>query len=460
MGANKMLKTEYLLKNFSFNPSPTIIIITFMFIMVGFFIFVFSSQANAVQKEKYLSYPPTKFAVITDTHIFEIINNEKSLLYKNYGVEERKILSLSTEILQRAVEKIIKRNNIDFVILTGDLTDSGDIKSHKAVAKILQTFPDNGINIFIIPGNHDGFNTQNYNMEAFSREIVTPELFREIYYNFGYKQAIYEDNNSLSYVVEPVKGLWFLMIDSCIYNSKESYHVCNGRIRKTTQKWIYDILNKASNNNKLVFGAVHHSILEHYRGHQKYFSQYIIDDWKKISSDFAQQNLKIVFTGHHHAQDIVKKEFDNDTFVYDIETSSLIGYPNAFRLIEITNNNKMTVHSKYIKEVPSFSDDFTKYTKKIVRDRVKNMAEVKLKKFHLNSYSQEKISNNAADAIIAHYKGDEKAPASLNINGLNTWSKFVYSFYKNLLSSLYQDLEPDDLEIEIDLKTGDWTSLE
>lgn len=454
-----MLKTEYLLKNPFINFTPTIITISFMIIMVGFFIYIFSSQASAMQKDRYLSYPQTKFAVITDTHVFEIINNEKSPLYQKYGEEERKILSLSTEILERVVEKIIKIDNIDFVILTGDLTDSGDIKSHRAVAKILQKFPDNGINIYIIPGNHDGFNTKNYETKEISREIVTPELFMDIYNDFGYKQAIYKDNNSLSYVVEPVKGLWFLMIDSCIYNSKESYHVCNGRIRKTTQKWINDILTKASNNNKVVFGAVHHSILEHYKGHQKYFSNYIIDDWQKVSSNFAQQNLKIIFTGHHHAQDIVKKEFDNDSFIYDIETSSLIGYPNAFRLIEI-NNNEMIVNSRYIKEVPSFSDDFTKYTKKIVRDRVKSMALAKLKKFHLNSYSQEKISSKAADAIIAHYKGNEKAPASLKIEGLNTWSKFVYSFYKNLLSSLYQDLEPDDLEIKIDLKTGNWTSLE
>ncbi|MCF8002109.1 MAG: metallophosphoesterase [Halanaerobiales bacterium] len=454
-----MLKTEYLFKNFSFNPTPTVIAIYFLFIMVGFFIFLLSSQASAVQKEKYLSYPETKFAVITDTHVFEIINNEKSSLYQKYGAEERKFLRLSTEILERTVEEIIKMDNIDFVILTGDLTDSGDIKSHKTVAKILQRFPENGINIFIIPGNHDGFNTKNYNMKEFSREIVTPKLFREIYNNFGYKQAIYKDNNSLSYVIEPVKDLWFLMIDSCIYNSKENYHVCNGRIRKNTRKWINDILNKASNDNKVVFGAIHHSILEHYKGQQKYFSNYIIDDFEKVSSDFAHQNLNIIFTGHHHAQDIVKKDFDNTSFIYDIETSSLIGYPNAFRVIKI-NNNEMIVNSRYIKKLPSFSDDFTKYTKKIVRDRVKSMALAKLKKFHLNSYSQEKISSKAADAIIAHYKGNEKAPTSLNIEGLNTWSKFVYSFYKNLLSSLYQDLEPDDLEIKINLKTGDWSSLE
>jgi len=362
--------------------------------------------------------------------------------------------------LEKAVEEIINMNNVDFVLLTGDLTDSGDIKSHRTVAKILQKFTENGIDIYIIPGNHDGFKTINYDTKNISREIVTPEEFMDIYSNFGYNKAIYKDENSLSYVVEPIKGLWVLMIDSCIYNNKESYHVCNGRIRKTTQKWIKDILIKANNNNKAVLGSVHHNILEHYKGHQKYFSKYIIDDWEKVSSNFAHQNMRIVFTGHHHAQDIVKKDFDNTSYLYDIETSSLIGYPNAFRLIEINNNNEMIIHSKYITEVPSFSDDFTYYTKTLVRERVKNMALAKLNKFHLNSYSQEKITNKAADAIIAHYKGNEKAPSSLNIEGLNAWSKFIYSFYKNLLSSLYNNLEPDDLEIKINLKTGEWSPLE
>jgi predicted MPP superfamily phosphohydrolase len=420
-----MLKTEYFLKYFSFNLSPAIITFCSFIIIVGFFICLFSYQAKAMQKVKYIPYPQTKFAVITDTHLFEINNNKKSTLYQQYGIEERKILSLSTEILEKAVEEIINMNNVDFVLLTGDLTDSGDIKSHRTVANILHRLPKNGIDIYIIPGNHDGFKTKNYDTKEISREIVTPELFTNIYNDFGYKQAIYKDDNSLSYVVEPVKGLWILMIDSCIYNNKESYHVCNGRIRKSTQKWIKVILIKANNNNKAVLGSVHHSILEHYKGHQKYFSKYIIDDWEKVSSNFAQQNMRIVFTGHHHAQDIVKKDFDNTSFIYDIETSSLIGYPNAFRTIEITNNNEMIINSKYITEVPSFPDDFTSYTKTIVRDRVKNMALAKLNKFHLNSYSKEKITSKAADAIMAHYKGNEKAPASLKIEGLNTWSKFI-----------------------------------
>ncbi|HKL13191.1 MAG TPA: metallophosphoesterase [Halanaerobiales bacterium] len=455
-----MFKTEYLPQISHFNRWPTMIKTTCLFIIIGFFIFSSFLKAQEVQDNKYIPYPQTRFAVIADPHVFDIKGNINNPIYLKYGVEDKNILQLSSEILETTVDKIIKKDNLDFVIIPGDLTDSGDIQSHKVVANILNKFKSHGIDVYIIPGNHDGFNTKDFTNTNIPREIISPQDFINIYKNCGYSEAIYQDDNSLSYIVEPIKGLWLVMIDSCIYHSKDHYHVCNGRIRESTQKWLDNILDIAIKKNKAVMGVLHHSLLEHYQGQNRFFSKYIVDDFNELSTKFAAQNMKVVFTGHHHAQDIVKKEFENNTFIYDIETSSLIAYPNAFRIVEINSNNEIFIKSYYLKNINSFQGDFSNYTKNHVQKRVKNVAEDKLDKFYLNPIDKDKISQQAAIAMMAHYMGDEQPPESLAIEDLNLWSKFIYSFYRNLLSSLYDDPAPNDLNIKINLHTGSWSELE
>lgn len=455
-----MFKVKYFLENYFTLILPTMIMILYLSMMVGFFIFFFSPAVQALQKNNNITYPATKFAVITDPHVFEVEGNIDNPVYLKYGVDDIKLLKLSSEILEEAVNKIIQKDNLDFVLVPGDLTDSGDVKSHKVVAEILEKLKENDLKVYVIPGNHDGFNTRDFKNTTIPREIVTPEDFINIYYNCGYSEAIYQDENSLSYVVEPVKGLWLLMIDSCIYNKPNSYHICNGRVREATKNWIDYILNKADEQNKAVIGSLHHSLLEHYKGHNRFFSEYIVDDFEELSAQFASKNMRIVFTGHHHAQDIVKKEYEDNTFIYDIETSSLIGYPNAYRIVEINQNNEMSIISKYIKEIPSFKENFTNHTKNYVQSRVKKVAEEKLDKYHINPNDKDKISNQAALAMMTHYQGNEKPLETLDIEGLNIWSQFIYSFYKNLLSSLYNDPAPDDLNIKIDLNNGEWINLD
>jgi len=454
-----MNKSKYFIEYYLSKFPPIVITLVFIIIIIGFFITIFPTHIQAAQNNSYITYPRTKFAVISDPHVFETDGNINNPIYLKYGVNDIKLLSLSAEILDVAVQKIIQESKVDFVIIPGDLTDSGDLKSHKAVASILKKLVDKNIKVYVISGNHDGFNTTDFENITIPRDIISPFEFKNIYYNFGYKEAIYEDSESLSYVAEPIEGLWLLMIDSCIYNNEESYHVCNGRIRVSTKKWLNNIFEKAKEEDKALIGVLHHSLLEHYKGQQRYFSKYIVDDFKNLSKEFASQNMKIIFTGHHHAQNIAKDEFEDNSFIYDIETSSLIGFPNAYRIIKINKFNEMIIQSKYVKEIPSYNGVLSNYTKNYVKDKVKNIAQDKLEGFYLNDNDLEKISDKAADAMMAHYQGNENILKDLNIKDLGIWSKFIYSFYNNLITDLYLDPAPNDINIKIDLETGRWVNL-
>lgn len=437
-----------------------IIVLSLFYMFVLLHLSGIASAADNKELESSTDYPEVDFAVLSDIHLFDINNNINHPYYSNYNKQDRELLGMTEEIMEKAVANI-REKEMDFIVITGDLTDIGDFQSHYLMANILQQVQDEGIKVYVIPGNHDGFiegDTKNqYNG---SRTIISPGDFSNIYNNFGYNKAIYRDDDSLSYVVEPVAGLWLILIDSCIYD-EDRYHVTSGRIKENTYNWIIDILNKAENSNKSVIGFMHHGIIEHFKGQQKFFSEYLVEDQERLASEFAAHNLPLVFTGHNHALDIVKQEFRNGKegkidFLYDVETPSLIGYPNAYRFIKINQDQELYIKTEYIKELPSFTGDFSKYGKNYVENRIKNMVSAKLSKFKVKKSDKEKISTQVTAAVLTHYEGNESPPENLKIEGINIWSRIVMHFYKEVINGLYHDLEPDDINIKINLETGEW----
>ena len=114
----------------------------------------------------------------------------------------------SVEILEVAVERL-RRENLDFVIVSGDLTKDGEKLNHERCASILSTLIDDDTKVYVVPGNHDILNSHAVKFLQDGTQpvpTVTPEEFAEIYRDMGYGEAIRRDISSLSYVVEPLPG--------------------------------------------------------------------------------------------------------------------------------------------------------------------------------------------------------------------------------------------------------------
>ena len=56
--------------------------------------------------------------------------------------------------------------------------------------------------------------------------------------------------------------------------------------------------------------------------------------------------LRIMFTGHYHANDITSR-IDGDKTLYDIETGSMVTAPIPYRIITIKGTD-MNITTKYI----------------------------------------------------------------------------------------------------------------
>jgi len=175
----------------------------------------------------------------------------------------------------------------------------------------------------VVPGNHDINNPHSFKYAGDKSErvpAITPEEFTENYSAFGYDEALMRDPSSLSYVVEPIAGLWIFAFDACRYrdNPPDGHPITEGQFSKETMEWIEAALQKADDQNKSVLVMMHHGVLEHYKDQKKLYGEYVVNGYKKVSALLAKYGARIVFTGHFHSQDIVMKHFRNDGFLIDI----------------------------------------------------------------------------------------------------------------------------------------------
>lgn len=89
------------------------------------------------------------------------------------------------------------------------------------------------------------------------------------------------------------------------------------------------------------------------------FATIIILLWQKpqksrklvsIHEFFAQHNVKFVFSGHIHSQDVASYEGSNGKTIYDISTGSLTTYPCPYRNITLTDE-EMVIKTEYIEDI-------------------------------------------------------------------------------------------------------------
>lgn len=96
-----------------------------------------------------------KIAIISDLHVMapELLVNEGTA-FEQYLNRDRKMLRESLEILDSLVGDILELKP-NLVLVTGDLTKDGERVSHQLVAGRLQRLVDAGIQVLVVPGNHD-----------------------------------------------------------------------------------------------------------------------------------------------------------------------------------------------------------------------------------------------------------------------------------------------------------------
>jgi 3',5'-cyclic AMP phosphodiesterase CpdA len=423
-----------------------------------------TDQSLSALIAKAPAYPRANFAVITDLHTYDPYLGTDGKAFESYVAEDYKLSKESAEILQTAAGQI-SHEAVSFVLIPGDLTDHGDRASHELVAQYLKQLQASGKKVYVIPGNHD---IDNANAVKYVGNItlrvrnITAEEFMQIYGEVGYKSALYRDTASLSYVAEPQEGLWLLALDSCRYRGKagEKETLTAGRFNPQTLGWIEEMLIKAAKADKAVIAMMHHPVVEHFDGQARDFPEYIIENYQAVSRLLASYNVRLVFTGHFHAQDITGMTWpDANKFLFDVETGSLVTYPCPYRVINIASSQKATIRTVRMQSIASHPQDFQKYALAQLENGVTAATAAKIASYGVDGPEAQRLAAQVARAMAAHMAGDENLPAgqtAIQESGLSLRAWLGVQFKKDLVNHLWKDLPPPDNNVTLDIKTGGW----
>jgi predicted phosphodiesterase len=426
---------------------------------------------------------PVRMAVFSDPHVYEPALGTEGPEFQRYIAGDRKLIAESSGILDALVRDFRRETDIDVVLVPGDLTKDGERASHLRVARQLRRLEESGKRVYVIPGNHDILNPHAARYSStypYTEPVpsVTAEEFAAIYKDFGFGEAMSRDPNSLSYAVLAGPKLVLIAMDPCRYDESVDHPVTGGLFPPETFDWIASSIRRARENGFTVFGMMHHGAAEHFPGQKALFADYVVDDWARVSREFADMGMTVVFTGHFHAQDIVKVETETGGFLFDIETGSTVTYPCPYRLVRLGVDGTLEVETRRIENVkwPTGGTTFQEYaydflsngftTTYVVDGVIRGMVPDMLMSLGVPPEALPVIEPYIpliASAFVAHYQGDETLePATygdiMAFIGLldlldGTSDQLVPLGYA--LLSLFTDPPPGDNDVRIDLATGE-----
>ncbi|KAF0219893.1 MAG: hypothetical protein FD174_1617 [Geobacteraceae bacterium] len=405
-----------------------------------------------------------KFAVFSDPHLYDvsILGGVTNGVVTSPELaadltRDRKMLVESGEILTSVINDL-KTKPLDFVLVTGDLTKDGELVDHQLMAARLSELKGTAKKVFVIPGNHDIYNPHALNYTTSPptpAAFVSPAEFKQIYADFGYKDAIYKDPNSLSYIAEPVPGVWLFALDSCRYadNLSQGSPETTGAFSAATQTWILDRLNAAKSRGKSVIGMMHHGLLEHFTGQSVQFPEYVLQDWQTVSKSLADSGLNIIFTGHFHANDVTQKDFATSV-LEDIESGSLVTYPSPYRTVDFDLvNSKLAIQTTDVASIASHPSDFVDYAKNYLQSGMTGITRNQLAQppYNLTDPTLSYVTGLVVPAFMAHYAGDETPDATTvaNYTSMMGSPDPVTKGLGQSLYSLWTDLLPGDNNLEL-----------
>lgn len=267
-------------------------------------LFIFIS-ANSIAQLK-----PFRFAFISDTHIGS----------PNGSAEED---------LRRTVRDINEMSDVDFVVLTGDITELGTKLELQLAKQILDSLD---VPWYIIPGNHDtGWSESGGVMFATT---------------FGYDKFSFEH-----------KGIRFLGCPSGPY-----VRMSDGHVPRDAVNWLDKELKKVKKGQPVIF-------LNHYPMDNG------LDNWYEITDRLRKHNTLAVLCGHGHANRALN--FEDIPGVMGRSNLRAKATVGGYNLVDVTSDSIL-----FTEKTPG-TDSFRKWTSVAANKRAYDLQ----KKFQRPDYS-------------------------------------------------------------------------
>ncbi|WP_295230474.1 metallophosphoesterase [uncultured Chryseobacterium sp.] len=275
--------------------------------------------------------------------------------------------------------------NIKNKIITHDIAESGYLEILDEL-KGFGFYPDQKDLYWSTP-----FDTEDYGNYAYSKALQ----------NASYSKRMYEVSEGftvpdLSYVVEPVSGVWMIAIDGNTYIPKniqgdpkdpENYHGAsigyNNVLshKKHLVRWVAKLAAEAKANHKVLIAFTHYPMVDFndgatgsiktLLGEKKWQLERVPE--KTVARAFAEAGLQVHFAGHMHINDTGLYQ-SGDQMLVNVQVPSLAAYLPGYKILTIHAPERLEVQTEILNEVPHFNDLFPLYEKEYATLKAKKPA--------------------------------------------------------------------------------------
>jgi len=189
----------------------------------------------------------------------------------------------------------------------------------------------------------------------------------------------------VSYLVEPVEGLWLLAIDANVYFPQPSpgqpkemqFSGTESRYNRIFENkthllpWITHVREEAHKHNKTLITFSHYPLTDFNKNTsteiKELFRETAFDSHRlpaeKITRTFAEIGIRIHFAGHMHVNDTETYLNEDGTGLVNIQVPSLATYIPGYKILTLKNQELAEVETVTIEEVPGFNSLFPLYEK-------------------------------------------------------------------------------------------------
>jgi len=210
---------------------------------------------------------------------------------------------------------------------------------------------------------------------------------------------------------------------------------------------------EANENGITVLAFMHYGIIEQYTN-QKY--EPVIKNAKDNAIALMNAGIRLVFTGHYHANSIV--DFTNDgKILTDIETGSLVTPPYPYRIMTL-DDNFINIDTRRVTSVGGECPDgadFMNYSDSCINRYMNGFFAYYLPILFPTPPIPDtllvKLTPTFANGWLAYFAGDEKLyPAESK--KINTLAQSMSPSLASMLKNIWIDLPPKDNKVHIKLK--------
>lgn len=259
------------------------------------------------------------------------------------------------------------------VIVTADIAKMGYLGITDGL-KDFGFYPNKKYKFWATP--FSTYNSQNYSFEkAYEAALLSNRVYNV---TPGYEVP------DVSYVVEPIDGLWLMAIDCNVYipkkndgdpkdpkNYSEASTGYNNVLsnKKHLIKWVQDISAESKKQGKILIAFSHFPMIDFNDDASAEIKGLLgPNKWQlnrvpveEVAKTFADAGLKIHFGGHMHINDTGIRTTEKGNTLVNIQTPSLAAYISAYKLLTINIDNVVDIQTITINKVPQFDELFDLY---------------------------------------------------------------------------------------------------